>query len=63
MKLIVSALVALYCSALFAGPAPWYRWRGPQADLDVCSQIAPAEGWVIVKGPFADALCRKPGLP
>ena len=24
---------------------------------------APAEGWVIVKGPFADALCKKPGNP
>jgi len=63
MKRIVFALAALYCSSLFAGPAAWYRWNIPGGGLDICSQISPGDGWMIVKGPYQDALCKTPGMP
>lgn len=60
----VLIFVAL-CSpfALWAGPAPWYKWHSNSADYDVCSQISPGDGWEIVKGPFQDSHCQKPGMP
>lgn len=60
MKHIVAiSTVALFCSTLWAGPAPWYRWHSPEGDHDVCSQFLPGDGWVIVKGPFEDSGCKK----
>ena len=56
--------VALCCSSLLlAGPAAWYKWHSPESNLDICSQTSPGDGWEIVKGPFEDALCKKPGVP
>ena len=54
------ALLAICSSALWAGPAPWYKWHSNEGDYDVCAQFSPGDGWVIVKGPFADSGCKKP---
>ena len=63
VKLVLFVIATLFCSLLWANPAPWYRWHSPQADFEVCSQTSPGDGWVIVKGPFEDALCKKQGVP
>jgi len=63
MKLIVFVTTALYCACLLASPAAWYRWRSAESAIDICSQISPGEGWVVVKGPFQDAVCKKLGVP
>ncbi len=62
-KLLLIVTASLFCSLLRANPAPWYRWHSPQADIEICSQTSPGDGWVVVKGPFEDALCKKLGLP
>lgn len=54
---------ALYASLLWADPAAWYLWRSPQNESAICSQISPGEGWVAIKGPFQDAVCKKLGVP
>ncbi len=63
MKSIVFVSALLYCACLWAGPAAWYKWHSPESDIEVCSQTSPGDGWVIVKGPFQDAVCRKLGVP
>ena len=59
--LFIAALLA--SSPIWAGPAPWYKWHSTAADHQVCSQTSPGEGWQIIKGPFRDAHCQKPGVP
>jgi len=54
------AALTLCCSALWAGPAPWYKWRSPESDYGIRAQTAPGDGWVIAKGPFEDSACKKP---
>ena len=66
MKIVrTAALVgaALFCSLTWADPAAWYLWRSPHAEGAICSQISPGEGWVVIKGPFQDGVCKKPGVP
>jgi len=63
MRRILLLGTLLYCASLCAGPAAWYRWRSEESPIDVCSQTSPGDGWVPVKGPYADALCKKPGNP
>ena len=53
----------LYIAPLWAGPAPWYRWRSEESNVDICSQTSPGEGWVAAKGPYQDAVCKKAGVP
>jgi hypothetical protein len=57
---IFITVLTLGCSALWAGPAAWYRWHSAEGDYDVCAQFSPGDGWVIVKGPFEDSGCKKP---
>ncbi|MBP6710919.1 MAG: hypothetical protein KA150_06705 [Propionivibrio sp.] len=59
--LYVAALVG--CAVVWAGPAAWYKWHSAESAIDICSQTSPGDGWVPVKGPFSDALCRKQGVP
>jgi hypothetical protein len=54
---------AFYASLLWAEPAAWYLWRSPFNESAICSQISPGERWEVIKGPFQDASCRKPGVP
>ena len=63
MKSIVLMAILLYCSSLWADAAPWYRWRSEESNVDICSQISPGDGWVIAKGPYQDAVCKKLGVP
>ncbi len=63
MKLIILIAVTLFCSALLAGPAAWYRWHSGESDFEICSQVSPGDGWYVVKGPFQDAVCKKLGVP
>ena len=60
--MLVLAL-ALVCVSLQAAPAAWYRWRIAESNVDICSQASPGEGWVAVKGPYQDAVCKKLGMP
>ena len=63
MKRLVFISLSFCCSVLWAGPAAWYKWRSVDSEADVCSQVPPGDAWVMVKGPFQDALCRKQGIP
>ena len=54
---------AVCCTALWAESAAWYLWRSPENPSAICSQISPGEGWVVIKGPFQDAVCKKRGAP
>lgn len=63
MKRIILAFAILLAGAAWAAAAPWYKWRSADGDHDVCSQFSPGDGWVIIKGPFEDPACRKPGMP
>jgi len=56
--LIVAA--TLFCTSVWAGPAAWYKWRSPSADIEICAQFSPGDDWVAVKGPFGDSGCKKP---
>jgi hypothetical protein len=58
-RIVAITVAALFCSTLWAGPAPWYKWHSEQVDYDVCAQIWPGDGWVIVKGPFEDSGYKK----
>lgn len=62
-KIAAALCAAFYCALLWAKPAAWYLWRSPSSDGFVCAQIAPGDDWEVMKGPFRDALCRKPGDP
>ncbi len=62
-KLIAFVAAALSCSQLWAGPAAWYLWRSPENSFPICSQTTPGEDWQVIKGPFQDAACKKPGVP
>lgn len=59
----LALLLSAFSTLAEAVPAAWYRWRSPAADRDICAQIMPGPGWVIVKGPYEDALCQKQGKP
>lgn len=63
MKAIIFVAALLYGSTLWADAAPWYRWRSEESNVDICSQIPPGDGWVIAKGPYQDAVCKKLGVP
>ena len=61
MRIALLLLAACYGTLLWAKPAAWFLWRSPSSDLFICAQNAPGDDWVVMKGPFRDALCKKPG--
>lgn len=61
LKIAAFAAAALYCALLWAKPAAWYLWRSPSNSQFICAQIAPGDDWVVIRGPFQDAHCKKPG--
>ncbi len=63
MKPVLLISLLFFCSSLWANPAAWYRWRSAESDVDICAQVSPGEGWVVAKGPYQDAICKKPGVP
>lgn len=62
-RFILLVLSSIFSLMAWSAPAPWFRWRSPDAERDICSQIAPGDGWVKVKGPYEDARCTKSGTP
>ena len=58
--IVITALVG---GSVVAAPAAWYRWRSAESSVDICAQTSPGEGWVAVKGPYQDAVCKKLGMP
>ena len=65
MKIARTALLVCtaWCAQAWADPAAWYLWRSPESPSAICSQLAPGEGWVVIKGPYQDGVCKKPGVP
>ena len=66
MKIAPTALfvcTVCYGALVWADPAAWYLWRSPENPSAICSQISPGDGWVVIKGPFQDGVCKKPGVP
>ena len=63
MRLLLSTLATLLSISVWAAPAPWFQWRSPDADHDICAQTSPGDGWIRIKGPFEDANCKKAGAP
>ena len=66
MKFAPTALfvcTACYGALVWADPAAWYLWRSPENPSAICSQLSPGDGWVVIKGPFQDGVCKKPGVP
>jgi hypothetical protein len=52
--------LALCCTALTAGPAPWYKWRSKIDGQQVCAQVSLGKGWEKASGPYSDSHCGKP---
>ena len=66
MKIAPTALfvcTVCYGALVWADPAAWYLWRSPENPSAICSQLTPGDGWVVIKGPFQDGVCKKPGVP
>jgi len=63
MKRVIFISVVFFYSMVWADQAAWYKWHSPHGEFDICSQTSPGDGWVIVKGPFQDAVCKKLGVP
>lgn len=59
-KTLFAASLIFGFGTAVAAPAPWFLWRSALGDHDICAQFSPGDGWVAVKGPFADSGCRKP---
>jgi hypothetical protein len=49
-------------AALFAAPAPWFKWRSKATGDETCAQTMQGE-WVKISGPFKDSRCLAPGIP
>ncbi|MBS1227441.1 MAG: hypothetical protein H6R17_718 [Proteobacteria bacterium] len=62
-RTVLLICTAWCCSLVWADPAAWYLWRSPHAEGAICSQISPGEGWVVIKGPYQDGVCKKTGIP
>ena len=56
---ILATLIALFCMAALAGPAPWYSWRSKVDGQQVCAQTALGQGWEKAGGPYKDSHCTK----
>jgi uncharacterized protein involved in tolerance to divalent cations len=61
-KLIVAGLLAA-CAAAWASGAPWYKWQNTVDKTTLCAKTSPGDYWVVVKGPYMESTCRKPGNP
>lgn len=59
IKRCTAILLALCCTSLSAGPAPWYKWRGKIDNSIACAQTTPGPGWVKESGPYKDSRCEK----
>lgn len=60
---LVALAAGVFCSALLAAPAAWYKWTSKRDGTQVCAQVSPGEGWEKFDGPYKDAHCINEGLP
>lgn len=56
-RALALGVLAAFCAAAFADPAPWYYWRSKITNDRVCAQFSPGQGWVQDGGPYKDARC------
>jgi hypothetical protein len=56
-RALVLGVLAAFCVAAFAEPAPWFYWRSKITNDRVCAQFSPGNGWVQDGGPYKDARC------
>ncbi|GAB3255342.1 hypothetical protein [Chitinimonas naiadis] len=63
MRLTLLALTTIVSLAALAAPAPWYLWQAPGDRSTLCAQTTPGDGWVKVRGPYKDSLCKQLGQP
>ena len=62
MKQLIAASVLAACSAAWAAPAPWYKWRSKVDGTLSCAQSTLGFGWELASGPYKDSRCEKPAL-
>lgn len=55
----IGVILAGACSALLAGPAPWYKWRSKINGKQFCAQTSLGHGWERASGPYQDSHCAK----
>jgi hypothetical protein len=60
-KLLTGIAAMTLSFAVFAQPAPWYKWKSKLNGKIVCTQTSPGEGWERDSGPYKDARCEQPG--
>ena len=63
LKTAVLMTLTLACTVAFASGAPWYKWRNKADGSILCAQFSPGETWYVIRGPFMESQCRKPGKP
>lgn len=59
VRLVLSLILAIFVSNVFAQSAPWYKWRSTLNGKEFCAQTSPGEGWEKASGPYNDARCEK----
>jgi hypothetical protein len=55
----IALLLAGVCGALFAAPAPWFKWRSKIDGKQFCAQTSLGHGWEKASGPYQDSHCEK----
>jgi hypothetical protein len=55
----ILTLLACWCAAALAGPAPWFQWRSKINGKQFCAQTSLGPGWEKASGPFKDSHCTK----
>ncbi|WP_229217925.1 hypothetical protein [Rugamonas apoptosis] len=58
----LATTLLLASAALWAAPAPWYKWRSKLDGATTCSQTPLGPGWERAGGPYRDSRCEKPSL-
>jgi len=56
---LCGCLIAVFCTAAIAKPAPWFQWRSKTNGALACSQTPLGPGWERAAGPYRDARCEK----
>ena len=55
MKQLIAASVLAACSAAWAAPAPWYKWRSKVDGTLSYAQSTLGFGWELASGPYKDS--------
>jgi hypothetical protein len=57
--MVAGMLIAGFCGALAAAPAPWFKWRSKLDGKQFCAQVSLGHGWEKASGPYQDSHCEK----